>query len=282
MPITQSRMIALITAASDYRNAFREACEMLRNAERTMESASMTPLQFLEWLREIAHHQLLKYPEQSASVIEAEFQHFRHVAKRNNAEMIRQRQRRIASGIAPQHTSHSDKPFGEFIQHEQFERSTAPESLLLQQPPHTTRSAQGIAPLRSRATSAAPRGRLIASLGVEDGEHSGGEHRASASTLSESRRARVLQEVEFEFAPEGHQGRWNSADSEAVACACGAVFSGFAQWSEHCGAERSESAAQSRTLSDEELDALEERALAQGGASVGALRESSAEPESDD
>lgn len=139
MPITQSRMIALIHAARDYQQALRAATKHITGAIIAARRSPATALDELETLGFLIQETgLLKQPLTSHSTIEREDSHFtksRRGNDRNAARMTAVRSGIIQPKATPakrrsrsqQHAaiSHASLP---------FQSTTAPSSLAAQQP----------------------------------------------------------------------------------------------------------------------------------------------------
>lgn len=95
MPITQNRMLDLISAADDYANALGLLCRIIRAEVKQIEAGTKTKAQAFE---EIA---IFQYPDNllvsastSAATIASERQHFKLMSKRNTREAARQKRKR--------------------------------------------------------------------------------------------------------------------------------------------------------------------------------------------
>lgn len=116
MPITQSRMIALLSAATDYANALRS---LISAINRTDEAYAALPSQQQNWalayseiLPLAIESNLLKNPIASASTIVVESEHFRRAAKSNIRSAARKRLQRHASGVERRNTAPRSAVFG--------------------------------------------------------------------------------------------------------------------------------------------------------------------------
>lgn len=105
MPITQSRMIALIQAAQDYQRALDQVTEMIEMQRQLVEEGQRTHQQACEILFLSAHAKfLLSQPVESALTILAEARHFKLNQRRNDRKAAKARDRR-SPGLRPQYST---------------------------------------------------------------------------------------------------------------------------------------------------------------------------------
>lgn len=114
MPITQSRMIALLRAAQDYKQALESVCETLARQDEQHRTGQITIKQaaavcFMS-ARAVV---MLSDPIHSAETIGIEAAHFRANERRNNKKATKAREHRQAAGtpIAPTAPSRMDGTF---------------------------------------------------------------------------------------------------------------------------------------------------------------------------
>lgn len=107
MPITQSRMLSLIAAAEDYRQALLSLREQAFALARNVDEGAVTPQDALSGLLlELQGvEKRLKFPYETASTIADEKSHFRATSKANDSSRKRAERRRRRKGIIPKPTS---------------------------------------------------------------------------------------------------------------------------------------------------------------------------------
>jgi len=98
MPITQSRMIALLNAALAYRAAYNSAIQFISESLREIEAGRATPQQRFELMHYLYDERAVENYAQAELAIMGEAQHWRHAARRND----RARQRMAQQRGAPQ------------------------------------------------------------------------------------------------------------------------------------------------------------------------------------
>lgn len=100
MPITQDRMISVITAGLDYRQALRRAILVIRNSVATSPSDELIHLENI-----ISESNLLKRPIQSSEILSIEDQHYRKEHLKNLRKRQSMTNKRREQGI-PEKTIH--------------------------------------------------------------------------------------------------------------------------------------------------------------------------------
>ncbi len=102
MPIIQPRMISLINAAQDFRQAFEEACRLVRQARNDVLDNHQSPAEALQFLcNEISRSARLRDPDDSGAIISEEVRYYRLNLKRNERARIKQHKRRHPDGSLP-------------------------------------------------------------------------------------------------------------------------------------------------------------------------------------
>ncbi len=97
MPITQSRMIALVSAAQDYKQALDQVCGFITKQHERHTAGQITSDQACELLFSSANAMfLLAQPIESALAIVAEAKHFRVNSRRNERKAEKARENRLA------------------------------------------------------------------------------------------------------------------------------------------------------------------------------------------
>ena len=110
MPITQTRMIALINAANDYRQAFTTLISHITSQRQNIDASLTTPAYAFEYIEAVAQpHLLLSTPEQSATTIAIEHYHFSHSLRRNQRAAEKASTRRRLLSTPPR--QHHPVPF---------------------------------------------------------------------------------------------------------------------------------------------------------------------------
>lgn len=106
MPITQPRMLALLSAAEDYQQAVHKLCRLIRAAA---DNKDADPQALLYELYHRANPvDLLTYPQESYTTINLERQHFSHSKQhRNNRVKLKQEQKRRMEGRPEMPRPHS-------------------------------------------------------------------------------------------------------------------------------------------------------------------------------
>ena len=138
MPISQSRMISLLNAASDYRQALEAACQFIQRQTQEFHDGKCTAEQALFEIERRASPRLaLEFPDVSPGTIGIEHYHFRANRARNNRARIREERKRRDAGIPAR--QRSDMPF----QSDHLRRfNTNPESLARPSPLANARRSQ--------------------------------------------------------------------------------------------------------------------------------------------
>lgn len=102
MPIAQSRMIALINAALDYKRAAEQMSRQIITALQNYQEGLGKPEQFLEQLGAIATlDAIMDDRANSQTTISIEYYHFKRYAKRNSKWAQKQANRRAKEGTIP-------------------------------------------------------------------------------------------------------------------------------------------------------------------------------------
>ena len=110
MPITQSRMIALINAANDYKSALETILDSIRTLSASVSQSKTTPAAAFQYLEAMAStRSLLSRPSASPSTIALEHYHFARNHRRNSRVANQQAASRRAAGIQPR--TPSDFPY---------------------------------------------------------------------------------------------------------------------------------------------------------------------------
>lgn len=110
MPITQSRMIALINAANDYKSALKTILDSIRTLADDISQSKTTPAAAFQYLEAMAStRSLLSRPSASPSTIALEHYHFARNHRRNSRVANQQAASRRAAGIQPR--TPSDFPY---------------------------------------------------------------------------------------------------------------------------------------------------------------------------
>ena len=200
MPISQDRMIALISAAQDYQRAIDRMENILSQNLSRISRGELSTEDFLSNLPVLlSSSALLDNLPLSLKTIALEAAHFKRVQQRNLRSAHRQSKKR--------------NPLGNLSPH----KTTAPPSL--------------------DSNSRISLSRKITQEFLENSSPIGprltrGKSPIEKSTLSSEDTQRVNQEVELETAPEGHKGKFSSPTSLTVICQCG--FQGnFTPWTDH-------------------------------------------------
>ena len=106
MPITQSRMIALINAANDYKSALETILDSIRTLADDISQSKTTPAAAFQYLEAMAStRSLLSRPSASPSTIALEHYHFARNHRRNSRVANQQAASRRAAGIQPRPTN---------------------------------------------------------------------------------------------------------------------------------------------------------------------------------
>ncbi len=162
MPITQSRMIALINAANDYKSALETILDSIRTLADDISQSKTTPAAAFQYLEAMAStRSLLSRPSASPSTIALEHYHFARNHRRNSRVANQQAASRRAAGIQPRPTN--DFPY----QTTNLYGFTPPKPQALANPfpipqpsrPHLSRHRRGLF-LRALGRSRRPRVRL--------------------------------------------------------------------------------------------------------------------------
>lgn len=105
MPITQDRMLALISAAADYQQALQRACKFVSDAQHSIRLGA-DPIETVEELAGLIKEAgLLRNPLKSHSTILLEEQHFKKEKHKNIRHKQRAQARREAEGIVSRQTA---------------------------------------------------------------------------------------------------------------------------------------------------------------------------------
>ena len=106
MPITQSRMIALINAANDYKSALETILDSIRTLADDISQSKTTPAAAFQYLEAMAStRSLLSRPSASPSTIALEHYHFARNHRRNSRVANQQAASRRAAGLQPRPTN---------------------------------------------------------------------------------------------------------------------------------------------------------------------------------
>jgi hypothetical protein len=155
MPITQSRMIALINAAHDFEQALDKAKHMTNSYWQMAHSGSMSWQEaFTLANTALSTDQYLQTPIQSGQTIAVERSHFKSAAKRNDRAAIRQANHRLRR--------HEFLDIGE--------STTAPHSLIPQTGERLNKSGLSIPPRSSLSPEAKARIDAYIQATVQDGD----------------------------------------------------------------------------------------------------------------
>jgi hypothetical protein len=99
MPITQARMLRLISAARDYQNALDTVLEMIHGAAKRVKNAPDTAQHELEQIDAmLVPHFILHAPIPSAATIASESAHFKVAKRLNERAQKRQERKRAEQG----------------------------------------------------------------------------------------------------------------------------------------------------------------------------------------
>lgn len=111
MPITQTRMIALIDAARDYQQAWERAQEAFQLLNSAVNDGITTHQQAWYQVENLLTSSLrLVSPITTTKTLEREITHFRLMKKRNENSAKWQRKARAEHGADPQDTQATDRP----------------------------------------------------------------------------------------------------------------------------------------------------------------------------
>lgn len=100
MPITQSRMLSLLSAAQDYKQALELVCHTLAAQEASLREGTTTPAQALQLCFASANAVvLLSNPTISPAVIGVESAHFKSNQRRNIKKAEKARAKRRLTGL---------------------------------------------------------------------------------------------------------------------------------------------------------------------------------------
>lgn len=116
MPISQPRMLTLIQAALDYKQALETIEQVVASNTARVRAGAITPAEYIDIISGmVSSYLLLKYPTKSPAAILIEQAHFRRNGKQNTAAAARQRRRRqirntSASSLYPSQEPHNSQP----------------------------------------------------------------------------------------------------------------------------------------------------------------------------